>query len=83
MRGEFREETVELPFPAHDAHGRGKTGRRFDQAIGDRLGNRIGDADPEFNWTATRRVIPQGLLQFGPEGEDVLRVAEGESPRFG
>ena len=30
MGGKFREKAVELRFPAYDAHGRGKTGCRFD-----------------------------------------------------
>jgi len=83
MRGKFSEQAVELPFPAYDAHRCGQTGRRFDQTIGDGLGNRVGNAYPELHRAAALRVIAQRLLQFGPEGEDVLRIAEGEPPGLG
>ena len=81
MRDKFREEAVEFPLPTYDAHGRGQTGRRFDQVTGDRFRNGVGHAEPELDRTAACRVVAQGLLQLGPEGEDVLRVAEGEPPR--
>ena len=84
MQCQLRHEVVELALDADQPHRFVQVQRRFQQAVGHCLGERVFDADAELaDLRAASAARAQRLFQFLAQGEDVVGVAQGHAPVVG
>jgi hypothetical protein len=82
MYGEIGEQWRQAAFTTDQPHRFRQSQGRFDEAMGDRLGNRIGDADGEQQ-ALPCRLVARHLEQFIAKGEDLLGVAQNAPAGIG
>ncbi|GAB1412624.1 hypothetical protein MASR1M97_13600 [Candidatus Desulfobacillus denitrificans] len=82
MHRQLGEQALEPALAADDAQRLADGDGRLEQAVGELLRQRVGNADAEGGG-APLRVVADRLLQFCAEGKDLVRIAEGEPAGIG
>jgi tRNA A37 N6-isopentenylltransferase MiaA len=82
VQREFREQGVELAFAADQPHLLRQVEHRFHQAVGDQLGQGIGNADGQAQRVRRIGFAQRGIHAFA-ELEDLVGVGQRQAPGFG
>ena len=83
MQGQLRQQIRELALAANQPHRLCHRQGGLQQAVGDRLGHRVGHAHRKVQHPATPTRLGERGFQLGTQGKNLVGIAQCQSPVFG